>query len=162
MGPRLFSVEYAICKIHVPMPMECYNGATLIQRGIPTMIGNPEKPSIASMGPRLFSVEYRSSDGTPSAWARQASMGPRLFSVEYSMRSGLGSISVGASMGPRLFSVEYGLGSPVAKYPERGFNGATLIQRGILAPSPQQQPHRPPLQWGHAYSAWNTAEGQIA
>ena len=38
----------------------------------------------------------------------------------------------------------------------RGFNGATLIQRGIQSGVSRRTAARAKLQWGHAYSAWNT------
>ena len=130
MGPRLFSVEYirsvrpaigfrALQWGHAysawntsqcvagHLTLKCFNGATLIQRGI------------LGLG------------GTQRVRHNRASMGPRLFSVEYSLRCRVNPLTGTASMGPRLFSVEY----PVSLGTPQRANG---------------------LQWGHAYSAWNT------
>ena len=60
-------------------------------------------------------------------------MGPRLFSVEYKRIVVDPQKPCVASMGPRLFSVEY----------RQVANGHSQRASG--------------LQWGHAYSAWNTA-----
>ena len=108
----------------------------------------------ASMGPRLFSVEYfpvlvGATDDKSLQWGHAysawntwicywkefadviASMGPRLFSVEYCERIDFSQRPFLASMGPRLFSVEYYRVHSRINRRVLGFNGATLIQRGI-------------------------------
>ena len=85
-------------------------------------------------------------------------------------------------MGPRLFSVENLIGTTLLTCGLLGFNGATLIQRGersrrtalerfdtrfngatLIQRGERQFDRKPhsksmPLQWGHAYSAWRTAD----
>ena len=84
-----------------------------------------------------------------------ASMGPRLFSVEYINSALTPVVTPTASMGPRLFSVEY-----VKR--TGGVFSVSSLQWGhaysawnTWQPAHQTQPPQW-LQWGHAYSAWNT------
>ena len=154
MGPRLFSVEDHNANDPAYQSWQCFNGATLIQRGGRSFAASLDAVVLlASMGPRLFSVEDVGRHQSRSR-RRNASMGPRLFSVEDNckpefrtdqhllngatliQRGGLSSQSaesmttVRASMGPRLFSVEDESIVSVKIVAEIGFNGATLIQRG--------------------------------
>ena len=131
MGPRLFSVEYDGTTSATRQSSQCFNGATLIQRGIQCRTELHAELIAGFNGATLIQrgiPDHPRGMGSTTT----ASMGPRLFSVEYARRLGHAIDHALASMGPRLFSVEYLHGAHGNGAAQNGFNGATLIQRGIL------------------------------
>ena len=112
------------------------------------------------MGPRLFSVEYEICFGdiretsklqwghAYSAWNTVTTLHDR-------------SAAIGSFNGATL--IQRGIPNTAQFHSKFRlcFNGATLIQRGIHSGSSCRTPATSWLQWGHAYSAWNTKVDEV-
>ncbi len=185
MGPRLFSRGDPPGCSPPRSRHRGFNGATAFQPWRRRASTPQVTHLLASMGPRLFSRGDATSAARSSA-ARPASMGPRLFSrgdVHPQQRPG---VQLHASMGPRLFSrgdiawlvTDSKLVLPasmgprlfsrgdklyvVAVDPGKGsFNGATAFQPWRLANKVAPAGGNA-LQWGHGFSAVETAMATLA
>ena len=117
----------------LPLRINSFNGATLIQRGeLLGRVSDAEWAELASMGPRLFSVENRACLLLSHPYRHWLQWGHaysawRTNRADYSRK-----IPSLASMGPRLFSVENISVCGTGTDHDPSFNGATLIQRGEL------------------------------